>query len=160
MSRENTKMSVKVEGSVVEMTFSNGEVREFDVHHSHSLYHRFAVNGAVEKLRNKISATKTPEEAVQAIDDLLAAFEKGEWATRAEAGESTPAPGLLAQALAVLSGKSVPDCQEFVSSLDKKQQAAMRKEPNVAREIDKLRKPITKAAPEAVQNALASFLGA
>jgi len=165
---EKTIPAMKVEQTIVgndvsfTMTFGNGETRTLDINPDHPLYQDMAIFGASVKLRNATALAKgaTVEEKLAAVDALLEAFANGEWSTRSAGGEAQPTGGLLAKALANLSGKALPDIQAFLAGFDKAAQAQMRLDPTVAAEIARIKPVVKPKAPkEAVANALSGLFG-
>jgi hypothetical protein len=119
------------DGTHIDMEFSNGEKRSFHLPVTHDLYANFAAHGFGKKVRDQIAASKTAEDAVKAVDVLLGAFDEGKWNVLRNT-DTSPTVGILAQALSRLYGKTLAESQSFVTTLSKKQQADLRKEPSVA----------------------------
>lgn len=159
MAQVKVGISARVEddGTHLDLDFPNGEKRSFHLPASHSLYDMFAAHGFGKKIRDQISTSKTPEESVALVDTLLASFTEGKWNAQRNAG-SSPAVGVLAQALARLYGKSLDEAQAFVSKLTKKQQFDMRKEPNIAATIAEITAESGEVG-EGVNDLLSGFAG-
>lgn len=161
MARASTKMALEIvkgdEGYKAVMKFANGEVREFEFNSAHALAERFMVHGVEQKLRDRIAASENVEEAVTDIDGLLEALNGGEWTTRGS-GEPRDTSGLLVRALAQITGKTNEEVKAIVAGLDKKQQAALRADPDIKAVIDSL-KPEPKAPKGVDLGALKATLG-
>lgn len=151
MARTSTKMKMEMKetesGFQAVMEFSNGEKRTFEFGPDHDLFARFAAHGVEQKLRDRIAASETVEDAVKAIDTLVEALGAGDWSTRGS-GEPRDTSGLLVRALAQITGKDVEEVKAVVNALDKKQQAALRADPDIAKVIESLRPE--KKAPKGV----------
>lgn len=117
-------------GTHIDLEFSNGTKRSFHLAKEHPLYDDLAAHGFSKKIRDQVSACKTPEEMVEAYDGLASAFNKGKW-NMLRNSDGSKVVGILATALARLYGRSLEASQKFVSSLSKKQQADCRKDPRV-----------------------------
>jgi len=160
--------AMKVEQTIVgndvsfTMTFGNGEKRTLEINPEHPLYQDMAIFGASVKLRNATALAKgaTVAEKLASVDALLEAFSNGEWSTRSAGGEAQPTGGLLAKALANLSGKALPEIQAFLAGFDKAAQAQMRLDPAVAAEITRIKPVVKPKAPAAaVTSALSGLFG-
>lgn len=150
--------------------FGNGAAHEFTIDPSHPLYHSFAVHGARQKLSDAGSTKKTAEDAEKAVGGLIDALESGEWSMKGSGGEGEPSGGLLAKALANLYGKELAEVQTYLASLhdDSKERSkihnALRSQPDVAAEIERIRPPkrekkVNEAAAQAAAAALAGLAG-
>lgn len=162
MARTSTKMKMSMvegeNGYTAKMEFANGETREFAFGMDHDLFARFAVHGVEQKLRDRIAASETVEDAVNAIDGLIEALNAGDWTVRGGTGEPKETGGLLTRALAQITGKALDEVQTVVNALDKKQQAALRADPDIAKVIESLR-PAKKAPKDVDLAGLKASLG-
>lgn len=163
MSRKNSVLSLEVqEDNTVVVTVGGEKSFAYTLHNTDALYHRFAMLGLATKVRNSASGAKSVEEAEAAVEALLTSFGEGKWNTtrNGEGSADTPVYGLLTQAIVSISGgqKTLEEVQEFVSTLDKKTQAALRAEPEIAAAIAALRKPVAKKSTIDV-SALKASLG-
>lgn len=150
--------------------FGNGEEHEFTLDPTHPLYHSFAVHGARQKLSDAGSTKKTADEAAKAVSGLIDALESGEWSMKGSGGDGEPTGGLLAKALANLYGKPLPEVQTYLAGLheDAKERTkihnALRAQPDVAAEIERIRPPkkerkVNESAARAAAAALAGLAG-
>jgi len=166
------KISEHREGTRAEFTivFGNGAVHSFELTPDHPLYHDFAVHGARQKLSDAGSTKKDVEGAERAVAGIIEALEGGEWSQRGTGGESAPSGGLLAKALANLYERDLLEVQAYLSNLheDPKERTkihnAMRLDPTIAAEIERIRPPkkekkVNEAAASAAAQALAGLAG-
>lgn len=132
----------------------------------HPLYADFAQFGFKTHIRNTFAMSKeakegmTPEEAFDLLSKRLARYDEGEWNLEREAGEAQPSGGLLAQALANLSGKSLAEVRTYLAALgsDEKERAKIhskiRERDDVAEEITRIKRERNKNKPQADLSAL------
>jgi hypothetical protein len=139
MAAPKVTLSARQEGSsiFIKSEFGGEHTREYELSLNHPLAVQFLCQGFNAKIRSQVSAAKTPEEAVAAYDQLAGAFAKGNWNAQRNAG-AAEAGGILVRALARLKGRTIEQAQAFVSQLSKKQQADLRKVPEVASAIAQL----------------------
>jgi len=107
----------------VVLDFLNGETRTFLS--PPSLILKLAAHGAAQKLGDEIANEADIEDAVIAMDDLLARLHAGDWNTKREAG-AFAGTSVLLRALVEASGKSVEAAKAFLAPLTLKQKVALR----------------------------------
>lgn len=149
-------------------TFGNGAVHEFTLDPMAEMFARFAAHGARQKLSDAGSTKKTADEAEKAVAALIEALENGEWSCKGSGGDGEPTGGLLAKALANLYDKDLSEVQTYLAGLheDTKERAkihnALRAQPEVAAEIERIRPPkrakkVDDSAAKAAAQALAGL---
>lgn len=149
------------------LKFANGAEHEFELTPEHPLYHEFAVHGARQKLSDAASTRKDVDDAEKNVAGLIEALEAGEWSQRGTGGGGAPTGGLLAKALSNLYGQELADVQNYLAGLheDEKERAkihsALRADPTVAAEIERIRPPKKekKVSESAAQRAAAALAG-
>lgn len=152
--------------------FAHGAEHEIVLSPEHPLYHDLAVHGLKQILGDSISTKKTSEEGEQNFARRAEAFENGEWNVKGEAG--APTGGLLARAMANLSGQELSFVQNYLSGLGKNEatgevdekersniHAALRKDETIAAEIERIRPPKKerKVSEVAAKKAAAALAG-
>ena len=127
-------------GWAVRLDFENGETRLYKPHPG--LIEKLAQHGALQKLGDEISGITEIEDAVEAVDQLMARLEQGPsgWTVAREAsGSGFAGASALARALVKVTGKDIGTVRTYLGTLDGKTKAALRLEPSVAaavREIE------------------------
>jgi hypothetical protein len=121
-------------GTLITVSFSDGTAISYLLRPDHPLYDDFAAQGIGKKLRDAVSSATKVDEIKASVRSMLAAFDAGKW-NLVRNSDGAPQVGLLAKALARFSGKSLEAAQDYVSKLSKKQQADMRKLPELAAAI-------------------------
>ena len=157
-SKVNITGSRDAEGTHIGFKFPSGTERSFTLTREDPLYDDFAAHGVGKKVRDQLAATKTEQEAVEALDALLKSFGSGKWNTLRN-GDGAPQAGLLTQALAAHTGRTLEDAQTFVAKLTKKQQADLRAEASIAAEIAKIKGSKVREVSAEVSGLLESFKG-
>lgn len=123
---------VDKEGKVaVRLDFVNGETRTFKPRAD--MYHQFVGHGAGQKLGDEMAGIDDLDDAILAVDELIANLNKGEWAQRREASAFSGA-SILVKALAEYTGKPADVIKEFLKDKSAAEKAALRtaKIPNKA----------------------------
>jgi hypothetical protein len=149
------------------IVFGNGAEHEFSFDPTSELYHSFAVHGARQKLSDAGSTKKTADDAEKAVAGLIEALEAGEWSMKGS-GDGEPTGGLLAKALANLYKRELSDVRTYLAGLheDPKKRTkihnALRAQPEVAAEIERIRPPkkerkVNESAAQAAAAALAGL---
>ena len=124
----------------VRLDWRNGETRTYQL--NPGLLAKFALHGALQKLGDEISGITEIEDAVEAVDQLMARLEQGPsgWTVAREAsGSGFAGASALARALVKVTGKDIGTVRTYLGTLDGKTKAALRLEPSVAaavREIE------------------------
>jgi hypothetical protein len=149
------------------IVFGNGAEHEFSFDPTSELYRSFAVHGARQKLSDAGSTKKTADDAEKAVAGLIEALEAGEWSMKGSGGDGEPTGGLLAKALANLYERDLSDVRTYLAGLheDPKERTkihnALRAQPEVAAEIERIRPPKKerKVNASAAQAAAAALAG-
>lgn len=131
----------------VRLDFRNGETRTFKAFHNQpnvdTTSAKFAItcmcHGLEQKLGDVTSGIDNIEDAIEAVDTLMARLDKGEWNLAGGTGGSAMAgASILARALVEVSGQTIAVVREMLASMDAKTKAALRLDPEVAPVIKKL----------------------
>lgn len=131
------KESFLKDGKVIcRLDFRNGETRTMVL--PESLLYKAAAHGLEQKLGDEISGVEDIEDAVQAIDELMARLEKGEWNSQRAGGTGMAGASILAKALVAVTGKTVEEVRAFLSNLTPAQKLALREDPTVKPTVQKL----------------------
>jgi hypothetical protein len=130
--------TVIIEGDTVKvrLDFVNGETRTFTV--PPSLLLQCAGHGASQKLGDEISDITDLEDAIEAIDQLMARLEAGEWRVAREGGSSMAGASILAKALVEVTGQPIAVVRGYLASLDNKTKAALRASAEVGPTVQRL----------------------
>lgn len=114
-----------VDGVVsVQLDFRNGATRNFTIPEAMIL--QFAGHGAEQKLGDVTAGEDTVEDGVEALDDLIARLNAGEWSVKRQAG-AFAGQSVLIQALCEASGKSVDEIRAYLSTKSAAEKTALRK---------------------------------
>ena len=136
-----------IEGTVLTLTFSDG--RELVVTRdglSHEIREAALMHGLKQKLVDAAAISRDPDtgrsatldDKFNAVKEVLDRLMSGQWNKTREGGGG--AGGLLFRALVNLYPKKTPaDVRAYLDELTDKEQAAIRRVPAVAAEIDRLR---------------------
>jgi hypothetical protein len=148
------KAAVEVEGSVLTFTFSNGNIRTFDVSRcSDEIRHRLMLHGAEQKLRDCYAGAGSPDEAEglwQKVSDQLLA---GQFNSKREGGPAAEGTiEQLARAMVMAwaekgQTKNYEDVLAYVKGLSKEQRSALRARPAVAVALAKIKTEGKSVAP-------------
>lgn len=128
-----------IEGGVVTVVldFVNGETRTFVIPDAMVL--QFAAHGAEQKLGDEYAGLKEIEDKVQAVDELLSRFAKGQFNTVRESGGNRASGGsVLARALVEVTGKSLVEIKDFLSERSQAEKNALRANAKIAPVIARL----------------------
>ena len=111
---------------------------------SDDMVRRAALHGLSQKLGDSYAGAKTATEdgadpvswSFEQADDMATRIKAGEWAAPRAAGTGTAsAPSILAEAVAMATGKDVADVIKVLADATKEQKTALRKNPAVAKAI-------------------------
>lgn len=130
--------TVIIEGDVVKvrLDFANGETRLFTVPDASMT--QFAGHGASQKLGDEISDITDIEDAIEAIDQLMARLTAGEWRVTREGGSAMAGASILAKALVEVTGQPVSVVRGYLANLDHKTKAALRASAEVGPTVQRL----------------------
>lgn len=119
------KSDVLADGhATVRFAFRNGEVREFSFGKHHDLLMRLAIHGARQKIGDETAGVDDIDDAVTAVDSVIARLEKGDWGTERVAGNSFAGASIVLKAIAEAKGCDVNAAKEFVERTLAKYEAA------------------------------------
>lgn len=123
------------DGSIaLRLDFSNGQTRSFAM--PESLRNRFAAHGVEQKLGDAIAGETDVDDAVIAMDDLIARLTNGDW-TVARASGGFTGSSVLIRALVEASGKTPEAIKEWLANKTQAEKLALRRteklQPIVAR---------------------------
>lgn len=131
------KTSQEVDGKLsVRLDFRNGQVINFTL--PESLLVKFALHGAEQKLGDEIAGVTDIDDAVIAVEELVARLDKGEWGIKREPGNSIAGTSVLARALAEQSGKSMETIKAFLSGKTHAEKMALRNMPAIKVIVERL----------------------
>lgn len=120
----------------VRLSFRNGAVRSYTI--APDMLIRFAAHGAVQKLGDVVAGVKDDEDAVIAVEDLIAQLDRGEWSAARAKGDSFSGASILIKALVELSGKSVEQIKAFLGTKTQAEKLALRRSANLAPIVQRL----------------------
>ena len=121
----------------VRLDFVNGQTRLFTVAAASQLFARFAAHGASQKLGDAIAGETDLDDAVLAVDDLIARLTAGEWTVRREAG-SMAGTSVLIRALMEASGKELAEVKAFLENKTQADKLALRKSAKIKPIIERI----------------------
>jgi len=152
-----SKTTTIADGQVsVQLDFRNGATRTFVIPSAMLL--QFAGHGAEQKLGDAIAGEETLEDGVEAVDDLIARLNAGEWLAKRQSG-AFAGQSILIQALVEASGKSVEDIRAFLSTKNHAEKLALRKAASIAPIIARLEAAKPKKESNVDTGALLADLG-
>ena len=104
------------------LDFRSGETRSFVLRPD--MLAQFAAHGASQKLGDEIAGEADDNDAVVAVDDLIARLNNGEWSVGRKAGEFAGVSNLI-RALVEATGKTIEDIKAYLSTKTKPEKAAL-----------------------------------
>lgn len=119
------------------LDFVNGQTRTFSVSPTDPNYGRFVATGVETKLGDQIGNEKDIDDAVEAVDDLIARLQKGEWYVGRAPGSFSGA-SILAKALIEASGKTAEEIKTYLASRSHAEKLALRQAPAIKAIIERL----------------------
>jgi len=128
----------------VRMDFRNGETRTFKTPHGQAdaAVGAFAItcmgHGLEQKLGDVTSGIDAIEDAIEAVDTLMARLERGEWNVVGGGGTGMAGASVLARALVEVSGQPIAVVRDMLAGMDNKTKAALRLDPEVAPVIKRM----------------------
>jgi len=130
----------------VRMDFRNGETRTFKAFHNQpntdTTSAKFAItcmgHGLEQKLGDVTSGIDRIEDAIEAVDTLMARLDRGEWNAGSTGGSGMAGASVLARALVEVSGQPIAVVREMLAGMDNKTKAALRLDPEVAPVIKRM----------------------
>lgn len=120
----------------VRLDFLNGETRTFMV--PEALIAHAAAHGVSQKLGDEISDITDIEDAIEAVDQLMARLAKLEWRAKSEGGSGMAGASVLAKALVEVTGQPVAVVREYLAGLDNRTKAALRASAEVGPTVQRL----------------------
>ncbi len=128
--------SISEAGEVsLRLDFRNGETRNFTVRGD--MLPQFAAHGASQKLGDEIAGEANDDDAVVAVDDLIARLNAGEWTIGRKAGEFAGVSTLI-RALVEATGKPIDEIKAYLSTKTKPEKAALRMSSKIRPIIDRI----------------------
>lgn len=140
----------------IQLDFRNGAVRHFTIPSAMLL--QFAGHGAEQKLGDAAAGEETIEDGVEAIDDLIARLNTGDWLAKRQSG-AFAGQSVLIQALVEASGKQVDEIRAFLATKDHKEKLALRKAAKIAPIIARLEAAKPKKASNVDTDSMLAGLG-
>lgn len=120
------------DGPVVQFRFANGGRLTCDPRSlPASIIEPLIIFAIREKVGNSYAGAESIGEAEEAARDMWDALCRGEYGVKSRGG-------LLASALAAVTGQSLDDCIDVIAKLDDKQKAKLKRDPRIAKAILKL----------------------
>lgn len=107
----------------VRMDFRNGETRVFTI--ADSMLEKFAGHGAEQKLGDEIAGVEDIDDAVLAVDELIARLNAGEWGIKREGG-GMGGTSVLLRAIVQVTGKPVEAIKAYLAGKTQAQKMALR----------------------------------
>lgn len=117
--------------------FVNGESRVFKIEANAKLFAQFAAHGIEQKLGDEAAGLEDVEDAVIAVEELIARLEGGEWAQKREKSGLAGA-GALLRALVEHSGKPVEQVRAYLAAKTHQEKLALRTNSAIAPIIARL----------------------
>ena len=99
---------------------------------------QLALHGLVQKGGDACASKDTTQEYIDSVAAVLKQLRDGEWSSRRE-GTGGPRVGLLVEALAKCTGRSMEECLKAVEGLNDEQKKALRADPNIRKMIAQIR---------------------
>lgn len=121
--RLNKESTIGEDGTVSgRFDFRNGETRSFTI--PSALLARFAAHGMEQKIGDAIAGETDNDDAVLAVDDLLARLNAGEWSVGRAGGSGFAGSSILLRALWEVRGATDTEAKEKIKTwLSTKSQA-------------------------------------
>lgn len=142
--RQKLEKTVEVNGKdvSVRLDFVNGQTRLFEV--PKTMFTQFVGHGASQKLGDVIAGEDDIDDAVLAVDDLIARLNAGEWTVpRAKGGFS--GSSVLLRALVEVSGKTQEEIVAYLATKTQAEKLALRRN-------DKIRPTVERIEAEKAKN--------
>lgn len=123
-----------IDGMVLTVTFSNGKTLICNGQLlDESIWARLAIHGLSQKVGDSYASAESIDEACAAAADTWDGLLKGEWATRSGGG-------ILAEALAKVTGKDLAECIAAIKKLDDKSKRKLAKDARILSAIAEIQK--------------------
>ena len=121
----------------VRFDFDNGETRIHTLRAD--MIEDYALHGAGQKLADVMAGVDDIDDAIEAMDQLRAQLDAGDWAKERAAGAGSAAGGsILAQALVLITGQTIETVRTYLATLDNKAKVQFRASPEIYPTIQKL----------------------
>lgn len=140
----------------VRLDFRNKETRLFEL--PAALMNKFAAHGAEQKLGDEVAGIEDTDDAVLAVDELIARLGRGEWTVKRE-GSGMSGTSVLLKALVEKSGKSIEEIKAFLAGKSQADKVALRNSPKLKPIIDRLEAEKASKATKVDTDALLGELG-
>ena len=119
----------------VRFDFDNGETRIHTLRAD--MIEDYALHGAGQKLADVMAGEEDIDDAIEAMDQLRAQLDAGDWAKERAAGAGAGG-SILARALVIISGQSIETVRAYLATLDNKAKIQFRASPEIAPTVQKL----------------------
>lgn len=158
--RINKETSFDASNIYVRFDFRSGETRMFAAPHGQTDLQnpvilgllKAAGHGLEQKLGDELAGVKDIEDAVEALDQLMARFNdrglREGWTLGAQEGSGFAGASVLARALVEVTGQDITAVRKYLSDMDNKTKLALRGDPTVAPAIKRLEDERAKRAAE------------
>lgn len=134
--RQMLKESFVKDGQVsVRLDFRNSETRIFEL--PAALLNKFAAHGAEQKLGDEIAGLTDIDDAVLAVDELIARLNAGTWSVKRE-GNGMAGTSILVRALAEAKGLDVATVKAFLAKKNQAEKIALRNNPSIKPIVERL----------------------
>lgn len=154
ISKEST---VEADGTVtVRLDFVSGATRSLTI--PDSIFAKCAAHGAEQKLGDACAGLKDVDDAVIAVEELIARLEAGEWNVRRE-GNGMAGTSVLARALVESTGKDMATIKEFLSKKSQAEKVALRNNPKIKPIVERIEAEKVNKGPQVDTDALLDELG-
>lgn len=154
IAKEST---VEADGTVtVRLDFVSGATRSLTI--PDSIFAKCAAHGAEQKLGDACAGLKDVDDAVIAVEELIARLEAGEWNVRRE-GNGMAGTSVLARALVESTGKDMATIKEFLSKKSQAEKVALRNNPKIKPIVERIEAEKANKGPQVDTDALLDELG-
>lgn len=140
--------------------FATGDIRTAALeNYRESIQLGFALHGVSQKLGDCYASAVTAQEALESWDSLNGQLIGGDWEKPTREGSGASDGGMLAQAVAKVLGCSVADASATLKAMEPKERKALELEPDIAKELEAIRKAKSgNADPAGVRGKLEGLL--
>lgn len=119
----------------VRFDFDNGETRIHTLRAD--MIEDYALHGAGQKLADVMAGVDDIDDAIEAMDQLRAQLDAGDWAKERAVGSATGG-SILAQALVIITGQTIDTVRTYLATLDNKAKTQFRASPEIYPTVQKL----------------------
>lgn len=138
MAKKLTK-TVDVESQTVTLEFADGsKISSSLTEFSPEMITRLALHGLSQKKGDACASLDTVAECREAVEGIRSQLLSNDWSAKRE-GSGSPRIGLLVEALARITGRTIEECTEVVEALDDEQKKLVRADANVRKIMAQIR---------------------